>query len=350
VKSPLKFDLSFKSLPRGNLRIPLHKSVTEDWSPRPLSYQERSQTEKPVACLSVAIATLNRPDKLSRCLNSVLAGKVLPAEVIVVDQSQDELTRRAVEQNISDWQRAAPDKSSIVYLRQQVRGVSASRNLAFSHARFSVVAVTDDDCVVDQTWISAIDQVFNGPDPPTAMGGRVLPLGEATPNSFAVSLRTSQIPVEFSGKVAPWVVGTGGNFAVARDWWQRVANYDERLGPGSPGRAAEDMDLIYKLLRAGATIQYNPNAIVYHERQTQSRRLEAWASYSYGIGSFCGKWLRHGDPYALWILGQWFAWHGKRLVLAMVQQQNSEVPQRALTLKGTLLGLVHGLRKFRSDH
>src|SRR5262249_38380778 len=221
------------------------------------------------------------------------------------------------------------------------------RNLAFSHARFSVVAVTDDDCVVDPSWISAIDQVFNGPHPPTAMGGRVLPLGQATPNSYAVSLRTGQISAEFSRKVPPWVVGSGGNFAVKRDWWQRVGNYDERLGAGSLGQAAEDMDLIYKLLRAGATIQYNPNAIVYHERQTESRRLETWASYSYGIGSFCGKWLRQGDPYALWILGQWCVWHGKRLLLA-IAQQNSEVLQRALTLKGTFLGLIHGLRKFRS--
>jgi len=297
----------------------------------------------------VAIATLDRPHELRRCLNALLAGEVLPAEIIVVDQSQEDATRIAVEECKLKWERVnSSPKTSVVYLRQRARGVSASRNLAFSRARFSVVAVTDDDCVVDQSWICVINQVFNGPGSPIAMGGRILPLGEATSDSYAVASRTSQIPMEFSRKVAPWVAGSGGNFAVARDWCQRVGNYDERLGPGSPGRAAEDMDFIYKLLRAGATIQYNPNAIVFHERQTQSRRLETCSSYGFGIGSFCGKWLGNGDFYALRILGKWSLWHAKRLLSAMVRHENSEVPQRVLALKGTVLGLVYGFRKLRS--
>ena len=318
-------------------------SPNDGQSPNPL--QPHGPSSKPVAPLSVAIATLDRPDKLRRCLNSLLAGEVLPAEVIVVDQSQDDLTRMAVEQSISDWQHIASDsKASIVYIRQQVRGVSASRNLAFSHARFSVVAVTDDDCVADPRWISAIQQVFSAPDPPAAMGGRILPLGEPTPTAYAASSRGSCVPAEFSGKVAPWVAGSGGNFAIMRNWWQRVGSYDERLGPGSRGRAAEDIDVIYKLLRSGAKIKYHPDAIVYHELQTQSRRLETRFSYGYGMGAFCGKWLRQGDFYALRILCQWSFWNGKKLLMAMARFQGSEARQRAVSLQGTVSGIAYGLK------
>jgi glycosyltransferase involved in cell wall biosynthesis len=320
------------SAPRGRSRSPL---------------QGQETPERPVALLSVAIATLDRPDDLTRCLKSLLTGEVLPAEVIVVDQSQDDCTKMAVTQSIFDWRSTTlSSKTSITYLRQPVRGLSASRNLAFSHARYPLVAVTDDDCVPDTKWVSVINQVFTATNPPAAMGGRVLPLGEAVATSHAASSRTSRMPANFDRKVPPWVAGSGGNFAVKRDWWQHVGNYDERLGAGSPGQAAEDMDFIYKLLRARATVRYNPDAIVYHARQSQSRYVATRYSYGYGIGAFCGKWLRQRDVYALWMLSQWFFWHTKKLLSATVRLQNSKAGHSVLTLKGTLSGLVHGLTKF----
>jgi GT2 family glycosyltransferase len=313
-----------------------------DLSHTPFRHQETSQ--KPVALLSVAIATLERPEALSRCLNALLDGEVLPAEVIVVDQSTDDSTEMAVKQRIFEW-RSTSVSCSIIYFRQQVCGLAASRNLAFAHAKYALVAVTDDDCVPDPKWVWAINQAFTAADPPAAMGGRVLPLGQTVAMPHAVSSRTSAIPAEFDRKAAPWVAGSGGNFAIWRDWWQRAGKYDERLGAGSPGQAAEDMDLIYKLLRAGATIRYNPDAIVYHPRQTQSKYLETRFSYGYGMGAFCGKWLRQRDLYALWILSQWFLWHTKKLLAAMVRLRNSEAGYRVLALKGTLSGLVYGLGK-----
>jgi hypothetical protein len=41
----------------------------------------------PTAPLTVAITTRDRPEALGRCLRSLAAGDVLPAEVVIVDQS-----------------------------------------------------------------------------------------------------------------------------------------------------------------------------------------------------------------------------------------------------------------------
>jgi GT2 family glycosyltransferase len=139
-------------------------------------------------------------------------------------------------------------------------------------------------------------------------------------------------------------VGTGGNFAASRAWLDRVGRFDQRLGAGSPGRAAEDADLIYRLLRAGGVVRYDPAAVVYHERLTEALRLRSRWTYGFGIAAACGLWLRRGDLSALGLLG---TWAGKQLVLlagALARRDGFLARQRLLSLRGGARGLLYGLR------
>ena len=52
-------------------------------------------TQTDLAPISVAISTRARPDALGRCLDALLAGERLPAEIVVVDQSRDDRSRAA---------------------------------------------------------------------------------------------------------------------------------------------------------------------------------------------------------------------------------------------------------------
>jgi len=287
--------------------------------------------------VTVAIATLDRPDGLARCLDELLAGDALPAEVIVVDQGWGDATPAVVEERRAS---AVP----ITYIRQERRGLAASRNAAVARAGCSVVAVTDDDCVPDRNWVATIGHAFAAPDAPDALCGRVLPLGPDVPGLYPVSLRTSAVRAEYRGKAVPWVVGTGGDFAAARAWFARVGGYDERLGAGSPGKAAEDIDLLYRLLRAGGRVRYEPDAVIYHERQDAARRLASRSTYGHGIGAFCGKWLRRSDPYALLMCGSWLRLQGWELAAAIRRRRRRQVYERLAGLQGTARGLVYGLR------
>ena len=289
-----------------------------------------------IAKLTVAIATLDRPDALLRCLDALLSGDVLPAEVIIVDQSWNDATRSVVEQR-------QVNPVPIIYIHQERRGLSASRNAAIARASCPVFAVTDDDCVPDRGWIAAINRTFASPAAPDAMTGRVLPLGSDVSGLYVISLRESTMRTEFSGKIVPWLVGTGGNFAVKCEWFTRIGGYDERLGVGSPGKAAEDADLFYRLLHAGAHMRYEPDALIYHERQSKVRRMASRWSYGHGIGAFCGIWLRQGDFYILGILGYWLYSLCRELAGTIGRRQWMQAHQRVLSLRGTVRGLVHGL-------
>ena len=136
-----------------------------------------------------------------------------------------------------------------------------------------LVAVTDDDCVPDREWVAVIGRTFGAESPPDALAGRILPFGPPVEGTYVVSARTSALRAEFTAKVAPWHVGSGANFAMTRERFISVGGCNERLGVGSPGRAAEDVDLIYRLLHGGLRIRFEPDAVVYHERQSRRQRV-----------------------------------------------------------------------------
>lgn len=290
-----------------------------------------------IAQISAAIATLGRPEGLARCLDALLSGSVLPAEVIIVDQSDNDATEKIV---LSRQSSRVP----IVYVRQSRRGLSASRNGALARVSCPLVAVTDDDCVPDPGWIATIVRALSSETAPDALTGRVLPFGPESPDTYVVSARESLLRQDFAGKTSPWLIGSGGNFAVKQRWLESVGGWDERLGAGSPGKAAEDMDLFYRLLCAGARIRYEPDALVFHERATKSRRLKTRWSYGYGMGAFCCLWLRRGDPYAVRVLGRWLRWQCWDFTIAAARRQWLEAYQRWLSLRGTVCGLIYGFK------
>ncbi len=296
---------------------------------------------KRIAQLSVAVATLDRPEALCRCLDGLLNGEVLPAEVIVVDQGRGDVAISTSGPPVIARYAQGPLK--VVYVRQERRGLSAARNRAIAAARYPIVAITDDDCLPRADWIATLERDFSGPDAPDVVTGRVLPLGPARPGLYVVSARESTRRTWFRGKVTPWLVGTGGNCAVRSAWLQKVGGYDEQLGVGSPGRAGEDADLFYRLLRAGARIQYDPDCVIYHERQSKERRQASRWSYGYGVGALCGTWLRRGDLFAMRMLGQWLVTQAWALAGSLRKREWWLAYTRLLSLGGIPPGLLYGL-------
>jgi glycosyltransferase involved in cell wall biosynthesis len=292
---------------------------------------------QPVANLTVAIATLRRPRSLARCLDALLAAEMLPAEVIVVDQSRDEATQSVVE-------RRRGAGMPLVYVRQEQRGLSVSRNAAIANATQPVIAFTDDDCVPDNSWVAVANKAFSTPPSPDGLTGRVLPLGPQAPGTYAVSARDSTTRRDIRGKVVPWLVGTGGNFVAKRECFQLVGLYDNRLGAGSPGKAAEDADMFYRLLCAGACIRYDPASVVYHARQSEAQLLSSCWNYGFGIGALCGIWLRQQDRYMIRVLGFWSRYLCRKLAGALVHTNGMQVREPVLSLRGTARGLLYGWR------
>lgn len=295
------------------------------------------QEDRQLAHITIAISTLDRPEALASCLDTILTGERLPAEIVVVDQSQDDRTRLVVENRKTSG-------VELNYIHHAGRGLGAAQNIAIAHACYPVIAVTDDDCQPASDWVARIEEAFAPPSQLDAITGRVLPLGPETPGAYAVSSRTSTVQVDFKPEAMPWDVGSGNNFAVKREWLNRIGGNDERLGPGSPGQGAVDMDLFYRLLRAGARIRYEPDLVVYHARTSRAGRISRRVPYGYGMGACCRMWLQQKDPHAPQVLRRWFLLRMGRLWEGLRKRHWMQVYEEILVLAGTIKGFVAGLR------
>jgi O-antigen biosynthesis protein len=294
-------------------------------------------SERGAVDVSVAIATRDRPDMLARVLDALCASEPRPREIVVVDQSNNTRSQQVASER-------GGGNVPIRYVRNEHTGLGRAQNCAFSHAQCRIVAVTDDDCIPGPDWLAVIERQLAADAELAAMTGPVLPLPASEPGLVPVSSRTSRVARRFSGKHVPWEVGSGNNFAVRRAWLDAVRGNDERLGPGSPGKGGVDMDLFYRLLRAGGRIRYEPACVVYHTRVTSEDRLARRSPYGHGIGAGVAIWLREGDPYALWVLARWLALRMRRCCIGLFSRDWMLAREEVLVLRGTARGLLFGLR------
>jgi GT2 family glycosyltransferase len=287
--------------------------------------------------ISVAISTRDRAELLARCLGALAAGSVLPAEVVIADQSADDATRELA---------GRFDALEVRYLHVAAGGLGAAQNAAIEAAGSELVAVLDDDCVPDPQWLETVVRTFEAHPELGLVTGRVLPLPEREAGTVAVSSRTSPDVAEFDGRVIPWHVGSGNNFALRRPAFAAIGGNDIGLGPGAPGRGGVDMDLFYRLLRSGARGRYEPAALVLHERATPAGRLARRVPYGWGMGACVVKWLREGDRYAWRVLAAWLRLRGTMLARALGHRRWLAAYEELLVLTGTVRGIAYGVRAY----
>jgi glycosyltransferase involved in cell wall biosynthesis len=185
--------------------------------------------------LSVLICTRNRPEKLKRAVASVLANSTPRFELIVVDQSTDDLSAQAM---------AAFDDNRLRYLRTSTTGLSISRNIAIRAARADTVVFTDDDCVCDPGWLAAIQAEFAADPTAIAVYGRVVPYGRQGESSTSINVADDLIcpavcestrRTVFDTPAIPHLtVGGGNNMSFRKEAFRRVGLFVETLGAGSP--------------------------------------------------------------------------------------------------------------------
>src|SRR5262245_59324556 len=94
--------------------------------------------------VSVVIPTIGRPELLRQALRSLSMCDPRPAEVLVVDQSDDVVSASVVDEF---------DLPTFRVLACPVRGLGRAINDGLRNATHRVVLKIDDDCTVSADWV-----------------------------------------------------------------------------------------------------------------------------------------------------------------------------------------------------
>ena len=253
--------------------------------------------------VSVVVGTRERPELLQRCLASLCAVDYSDLEIIVVDNAPVTGRTRDVVAMCGD--------ARVRYDLIGVRGVSAARNRGLAETTSEIVAFADDDVVVDPAWLRGLVRGFSRRPDVAIATGLVLPLELATAAqalferrvSWGSELRARLYAIDSPPADDPLfplscgTAGAGASMAVRRSAVALLGGFDEALGPGSPSRAAEDIDFFYRVLTAGLAIAYEPMSLAWHRHRRDRAGLEEQLSgYGTGLGAFGFKQLRTPRP------------------------------------------------------
>lgn len=287
--------------------------------------------------ISVTICSRNRLQLLADTVDSILRGEVLPAEIVIVDQSDAPQPLPLAAE--------IPAACRIRHLHSRSRGVGAARNEAIRAARHDLLVLTDDDMLMAPSWLGELVRSLVEAGSRSVVTGRVLEARDAD-GGFAPSTKSDEEPRVYQGRIGRDVLYTG-NMAMFRSTVEELGFFDERLGAGGRFPAAYDNDFGYRLLEAGYRILYVPEAVVHHRAWRPERdhsRLQF--NYGRGQGAFYAKHLRLRDTHMLRRFGWTVTRHVLRLPARAVLRPK-RVPGDVSFVLGLFSGAAEWLRTER---
>jgi glycosyltransferase involved in cell wall biosynthesis len=241
--------------------------------------------------ISVIIGTHNRRDKLQMLLKSLASleideGRI--CEMIIVDNNSTDDTKEVVK-NYSENSRR-----DIRYIFEGKQGNNYARNTAIVEAKGEVLAFTDDDCVLDSTWIRQIWKKFESEPALACLGGRVELYDK---NDRAITIRTFGEETEVKSASQLYRLIIGCNMAIRRTVFDDIGTFDPAFGPGSKIGSGGDSEFLYRAYKRGLIIKYYPDIIVYHNhgRKTDAEVKALGKRYVRGRGGFYCKYILQGD-------------------------------------------------------
>lgn len=201
--------------------------------------------------ISLLIPTMNRPNGLERTLRSYLSADAWPSHIVIVDQSEDDLTKRLVEKISIDY-----PTISIEYLYQSLPSLTCARNNAFRLSQNEIIVFSDDDVDVYHDTLYHVYDIMSSSDVAMLAATNDEENGKSSPIGFFVGTRS--FPKRKRGHVTKSVLGRypdsvkgsistewamGYFFAVKKslvEKWQ--IKWDENL---TSYAYAEDLDFSY---------------------------------------------------------------------------------------------------------
>lgn len=298
--------------------------------------------------VSIVVATYDRPHDLPNCLNHLFALRSSrPVEIVIVDNHPSSGITPPIVAKFPN----------VVLVNEPRQGLAYARNAGILASTGDIIVATDDDVSPPPDWLEKLLAPFVRPDV-MAVTGNTLPIQldtfaqqlfeewgdgglgrgfegfEGSPHWFE---RTAIHPVP------AWKLGATANAAFRATVFHHpdIGLMYEPLGPGMPSGVGEDTYLLYKIMKAGFSVVYEPSAFVWHRhrRDLPALRRQLY-NYSKGIVSYqLTTLLNDRDQRALKMLFRDLpGWHIQRIRQRFQKQSHHPIPLSLVEIWGHLAG------------
>jgi GT2 family glycosyltransferase len=241
--------------------------------------------------LDVIVPSRERPDRLRRCLDSIIAC-AYPRDrrrILVVDSAPS--SDRTLELLESSF------RGEVEYLREDVPGSASARNAGVHASESPIVVFTDDDVVVDRWWLAELARTYAELPEADSVNGLLLPLELETPaqvwfeeyGGFSRGYEPRVFDLDDHRPDHPLfpfnagIFGTANSMSYRREVLESLGGFDPALGNGTPARGGVDTELVLRTILRGHTIVYQPRALAYHSHRRDYDALHRQV-YAYGVG------------------------------------------------------------------
>lgn len=228
--------------------------------------------------ISVLIATKNRSADIISCVQSILNGTLIPMEIHILDQSDNNQTEKAI---------STISHKAVHYTKLNSHGKSNALNYGIAQTRGDILAFTDDDCIVSNTWINEIKSSFASHSDVSCVTGNTHPYGNIPLWACPPNISTKR--TIFSKPLYHTAVGFGNNLAIRKSVLASIGLFKTWLGPGSISTNCEDGEIMLRILSRGYKILHNPKMIVFHNKKLNTSTLK-----TQNLSYVCGEMACYG--------------------------------------------------------
>lgn len=299
-----------------------------------------------VGDISLVICTRDRPEALRACLGSISDSLLLPGEVWVIDQSGDELTHQVVDEFTPN------SPLNLRYYRHNGIGHTSARNIGAKISQGRIIAYTDDDCIVDESWTSDIIKEFEKSSVNCVCGRTIAANHKERPKLALISTLNPHTRRVVRKRCNPLLVGRGNNIAFRRSDLLAIGGFNEKIGVGTPVYAGDDADIIYRLVQAGGTIIVTPDAVVRHTQPNRWQMVtQKKRGYAISFAAIFSIKAVQGDVYAGMLLSGKLLYEAIYLLLGGILTMRRHMAQVGWhSLIGSLSGMKFLFnRDFRAE-
>lgn len=246
--------------------------------------------------IAFVICTRNNEMKLRESLQRALDYLTPNISVYIIDQSKIE--------NFQVLNYSNSHKRKIVYVHvPNQRGHSVAKNTALKLIAEDVIAWTDDDCLITNSYVRELNVIARESnrlrdEKIAGVCGQTLPYLKTKP------LGSYDCPCTFSKQDFALVenvcahdeqVGFGNNMVLFRQTFNKIGVFKEWLGVGSIGENGDDGEFMIRCLISNYKFMYNHDLIIYHNKwldedrqKIQSRSYKCGGLVLYGYYTFSG--------------------------------------------------------------